>query len=116
MLTYGGYNDRDVIIDFHTHIISPRLTRQRDSLMKRDKTFEALFSDSKAVTASCEDLITAMDRVGVSKSVVLGYGWCELQIAREKNSKSVALFLLSDPTIDVDIKYENITNIFELTK
>ena len=85
MLTYGGYNDRDVIIDFHTHIISPRLTRQRDSLMKRDKTFEALFSDSKAVTASCEDLITAMDRVGVSKSVVLGYGWCELQIARENN-------------------------------
>ena len=85
MLTYGGYNDWDVIIDFHTHIISPRLTRQKDSLMERDKTFEALFSNTKAVTATCEDLITAMDRVGVSKSVVLGYGWCDPHIAKENN-------------------------------
>ena len=85
MLTYGGYNDWDVIIDFHTHIISPRLTRQKDSLMERDKTFEALFSNTKAVTATCEDLITAMARVGVSKSVVLGYGWCDPHIAKENN-------------------------------
>lgn len=85
MLTYRDYNDRDVIIDFHTHIISPQLTRQRDNLIGRDKTFKALFSNTKAITASCEDLIAAMDSAGVNKSVVLGYGWCDLQVARENN-------------------------------
>ena len=74
-----------MIIDFHTHIVSPQLTRERDSLMERDKTFEALFSNTKAVTASCEDLIESMDSTGISKSVVLGYGWCDLQVARENN-------------------------------
>ena len=74
-----------MIIDFHTHIVSPRLKHRREKLTETDETFKELFSSSKAVMASCEDLIEAMDVAGIGKSVVLGYGWCDLQIAKENN-------------------------------
>ena len=74
-----------MIIDFHTHIVSPRLKHRREKLTETDETFKELFSSPRAVMASCEDLIEAMDVAGIGKSVVLGYGWCDLQIAKENN-------------------------------
>ena len=51
----------------------------------RDATFRELFSDPRARLASAEDLIEAMDEDGVDQSVVMGYGWTDIELARRCN-------------------------------
>ena len=73
-----------MIVDFHTHILPPSFRQRRAAIAERDATFAALFSDD-ARMATAEDLIEAMDEDGVDTSVVLGYGWCDPDVARESN-------------------------------
>ncbi len=74
-----------MIIDFHTHILPPSFKRRRHSLIERDATFGALFSDDKAKISTAPELIKAMNQDGVDVSVVLGYGWCDPDVAHEAN-------------------------------
>ena len=71
-----------MVTDFHTHIVPPWLIRDRGTWVARDATFRELFSDSRARLATAEDLIAAMDEDGVDRSVVMGYGWTDIELAR----------------------------------
>ena len=71
--------------DFHTHIFPPWLQREREKWVERDATFGELFADPKAKMATAEDLIRAMDEDGVDRSVAMGIGWTDADLAREAN-------------------------------
>lgn len=75
---------RLVIVDFHTHLLPASFHERHADVAARDATFSALFGNG-GKTATAEDLIAAMDEDGVDRSVVLGYGWCDPDVARESN-------------------------------
>ena len=64
-----------MVIDFHTHIVPPRVKENRHQYVQNDRSFAAIYRDSKAKLATTEELIAAMDKDEVDKSVVLNYGW-----------------------------------------
>ena len=68
------YNHRAMIIDFHTHIVPPRIRDDRERYAG-DPLFALLYSSPKAKLATAEDLIAAMDKDGVDMSVALNIGW-----------------------------------------
>jgi predicted TIM-barrel fold metal-dependent hydrolase len=64
-----------VIIDFHTHVVPPRIKQNRQEYSSTDRGFASIYSDQKAKLATTDDLIDSMDKDGVNISVVLNYGW-----------------------------------------
>ncbi len=74
-----------MLIDSHCHIFPPRFIGQRRQLLDRDATLAALFARQRAPMADAEALIDAMDREEVSRAVVMGLGWTDLELAREAN-------------------------------
>ena len=73
------------VVDFHTHVYPEWLRDRRDSYATVDATFGELFADPKARMATADELIAAMDRDGVDRSVVMGIGWTDRGLAREAN-------------------------------
>ena len=80
-----AYNSPAVIVDFHTHVVPPSFRERRCEIVRRDATFRALFSDPKSRLATADDLVAAMDDAGVDVSVVMGFGWTDVDVAREAN-------------------------------
>ena len=74
-----------MIIDFHTHVLPPRVKKDRAPYLAKDKSFAAIYSSDKAGIATAEDLIDAMDRDGVDFSVIANYGWSTHQLCVETN-------------------------------
>ena len=74
-----------MVIDSHCHILPPRFPERRAELLARDATFAALFPKAGAAMATAETLVRAMDRAGVSRSVVMGMGWTDPALAKEVN-------------------------------
>jgi len=74
-----------VIIDFHTHIFPPWLKENRDEYIKRDACFSLLYSQPKARLATAEELVAAMDEVGIDLSVVLNIGWADHELCVRTN-------------------------------
>ena len=62
------------------------MRENRDRYIGRDKTFAALYTDSRARMASDEDLIAVMDEDGVDVAVAMGIGWSDYGTAREVNN------------------------------
>ncbi len=75
-----------MIIDFHTHIFSPRVRERRDEYIKSDPCFALLYSQPKARLASAEELIASMDEARIDLSVVLNIGWVHHQLCVESNN------------------------------
>ena len=61
------------------------MRENRDRYIGRDRTFAALYADSRARLASAEDLIAVMDEDGVDVAVTMGIGWSDYDTAREAN-------------------------------
>lgn len=75
-----------MIIDFHTHIFSPRLKGHREEYLDCDSCFQLLYSSPKAKIATAEDLISGMDQDGVDISVALNFGWESHELCVETNN------------------------------
>ena len=73
------------IIDFHTHIVSPKIKQNRDDYARQCRSFASIFSDPKAKLATAEEIIAAMDNDSVDVSVVLNYGWSTQLLCAEVN-------------------------------
>ncbi len=58
---------------------------QRKRYLSADATFGELFSDPRARLATAEELVEAMDRDGVQRSVAMGMGWTDTGLACEVN-------------------------------
>ena len=72
-------------IDFHTHIVSPKIKQNRDDYARQCRSFASIFSDPKAKLATAEEIIAAMDNDSVDVSVVLNYGWSTQSLCAEVN-------------------------------
>ena len=73
------------VVDFHTHVYPEWLRDGRERYAAVDATFGELFADPKARMATADELVAAMDRDGVDRSVVMGIGWTDRGLAREAN-------------------------------
>jgi predicted TIM-barrel fold metal-dependent hydrolase len=74
-----------MIVDSHTHILPDEFRLERDRMLARDKTFRALFSSPKAISASASELLADMEQAGIDVSVIAGYGWTDLETAQLSN-------------------------------
>ena len=74
-----------MVIDTHCHILPSSFRDRRAEIAARDSTFSALLADPGANIASVDDLLASMDRDGVDRSVVMGMGWTDPNIAIEAN-------------------------------
>jgi predicted TIM-barrel fold metal-dependent hydrolase len=73
-----------MIIDFHTHIVPPRLKLNRADYLS-DPLFKDLYSSPKAELATADDLVASMDRHGVDISVALNIAWSSPERCAETN-------------------------------
>ncbi len=74
-----------MIIDFHTHIFSPRIKKNRSKYVDGDSCFATLYSSPDAKLATADELIASMDKDGVDISVVLNIGWTTHELCVENN-------------------------------
>ncbi|UCD09644.1 MAG: amidohydrolase [Dehalococcoidales bacterium] len=74
-----------VIIDFHTHIFSPRIKENRGKYVSADPCFAGLYSDEKAKLVTAEELIESMDNEEIDISVILNIGWTTHELCVETN-------------------------------
>jgi len=74
-----------MIIDFHTHVLPPRIKADRSRYVERDAAFAQIYSGPKVKIATAEDLFNGMDRDGVDISVIVNYGWSTHTLCVETN-------------------------------
>lgn len=74
-----------MIIDFHTHVLPPRIKENRSHYVDTDPAFAQIYSGEKVKIATAEDLIESMDRDGVDVSVIVNYGWSTHELCVETN-------------------------------
>lgn len=66
---------RNVIIDFHAHVVPPWIIERREEINRIDQCFSLLYSDPRAKLATAEDIIRSMDACGIDKTVILNLSW-----------------------------------------
>jgi predicted TIM-barrel fold metal-dependent hydrolase len=74
-----------MIIDFHTHVLSPGIKENRRRYVDSDPAFALIYADPKARMATAEELIDSMDRDGIDISVIVNYGWSTHELCVETN-------------------------------
>jgi predicted TIM-barrel fold metal-dependent hydrolase len=74
-----------MIVDFHTHILSPHIKSNRSSYAARDAGFALIYTNPKARIATAEELIDSMDRNGIDVSVIANYAWSTRELCTETN-------------------------------
>ena len=74
-----------MIIDFHVHILPPKMRQERAAFCRSDSMFREFFTVPKARIASAEDLIASMDECRVDASVLLSAGWDTNETCRLTN-------------------------------
>jgi len=74
-----------MIIDFHTHVLPPRIKNNRSQYMAKDAAFAQIYSGDKVKIATTEDLIDSMDRDEVDISVIVNYSWTTHELCLETN-------------------------------
>lgn len=64
-----------MIIDFHTHIFPKAIRENRETYFASEPAFKLLYSLPGSKLVGAREIIAAMDRQGVDKSVVFGFPW-----------------------------------------
>ncbi len=74
-----------MIIDFHTHVFSPQIKKNRSKYIDSDPSFAILYSQKDAKLATADELIDSMDKEGVDISVIVNIGWVTHELCVETN-------------------------------
>jgi predicted TIM-barrel fold metal-dependent hydrolase len=64
-----------MIIDFHTHIFPDDIRSRREDYYPAEPEFEQLYRSPKSKLIGAAEIVAAMDKEGVDKSVVFGFPW-----------------------------------------
>ena len=64
-----------MIIDVHTHIFPADIRRNRDRYFPAEPAFKLLYQSAKSRMIGATELLNAMDKNGVDKSVIFGFPW-----------------------------------------
>ncbi len=81
-----------MIIDAHTHLFPEEVRKDREAFCRRDKAFGLLYRSERARMAGLDDLLRAMDRDGVDRSVICGFPWEDPGLCREGNDYLLECF------------------------
>jgi len=73
-----------MIIDFHTHVFSPEIRRNRNRYIS-DPCFAILYSNPDAKLTTADELVDSMDEAEVDISVILNIGWTTHELCVETN-------------------------------
>jgi len=74
-----------MIIDFHTHVFSPQIKKNRSKYIDSDPCFAILYSKAEAKLATTDELIASMDKDGIDISVIVNIGWTTHELCVETN-------------------------------
>jgi len=74
-----------MIVDFHTHVFSPEVRRDRADYCRDEPDFAGIYRDENARLVGAAELVAAMDRAGVDKAVAFGFPWSDEARARAGN-------------------------------
>ena len=74
-----------MIIDFHTHVFSPQIKKNRNKYIDSDPCFAILYSKAEAKLATADELIASMDKDGIDISVIVNIGWTTHELCVETN-------------------------------
>ena len=74
-----------MIIDFHTHVFSPQIKKNRNKYIDNDPGFAMLYSKKEANLATADELVASMDKDGVDISVIVNIGWTTHELCVETN-------------------------------
>ncbi len=74
-----------MIIDFHTHVFSPQIKKNRNKYIDSDPCFAILYSAPDAKLATADELVASMDEAGVDISVIVNIGWTTHELCVETN-------------------------------
>ena len=74
-----------MIIDFHTHVFSPRIKQSRSQYIDNDPCFALLYAKKEAKIATADELIDSMDKAGIDISVIVNLGWTTHELCVETN-------------------------------
>ncbi len=74
-----------MIIDFHAHVVSPQIKKNRSKYIDSDPCFAILYSDKNAELVTADELVASMDKAEVDISVVLNIGCTTHELCVETN-------------------------------
>lgn len=74
-----------MIIDAHTHIMSPEIAAAKTGYLLRDRWFDECYRDPKARFATAETLVASMDAAGITRSVVTGFAFADPGLCAASN-------------------------------
>ncbi len=68
-----------MVIDFHTHIFPKAIRENRKAYFASEPAFKLLYSSPGSNLVGAQEIVAAMDRQGVDKSVIFGFPWKKSQ-------------------------------------
>ena len=74
-----------MIIDFHTHIFPKVVQEQRNLFFDGEPAFKLLYENVKSTIVGVDQLIKAMDKDHVDRSVVFGFPWKHEDYFKQNN-------------------------------
>jgi predicted TIM-barrel fold metal-dependent hydrolase len=84
-ISFVDYNSIGMILDFHTHVVPPKIKKRRHEYLGRDACFSLLYAEPEARLITAEELVTAMDEYEIDKSVILNLCWVSHELCVETN-------------------------------
>ena len=64
-----------MVIDFHTHIFPKAIRENREAYFASEPAFKLLYGLPGSKLVGAQEIVAAMDRQGVDKSVIFGFPW-----------------------------------------
>lgn len=74
-----------MIIDAHTHIISPEVAAARAHYCSRDLWFNECYSHPESRFATIENMLESMDKAGIAQAVVTGFAYADNGLCAASN-------------------------------
>ncbi len=74
-----------MIIDFHVHIFSEKIRKNRSAYFPSEPAFKLLYDSPKSRIVGAEETLRMMDEEGVDVSVVFGFPWRDADVFRREN-------------------------------
>ena len=74
-----------MIIDVHTHIMSPEIAAAKTVYLARDRWFDECYRDPKARFATAESLVASMHTARITRAVVTGFAFADPGLCAASN-------------------------------
>lgn len=74
-----------MIVDFHTHVFPDKICLNRSKFFPSEPAFKLLYQTPKSRLVGAAELLAAMDKNAVDKSIIFGFPWQNPETAKLHN-------------------------------